>query len=597
LVDIAPATRRILRNAYSLEMWGGATFDVALRFLHECPWERLQRLRELVPDIPFQMLLRGANGVGYTSYPDNVIYDFCARAVESGMDIFRVFDSLNYLDNLKMGIDAAGRAGGIVEGAMSYTGDILSPKETKYTLDYYMKLADELVKSGIHVLTIKDMAGLLKVEAAHLLVSELRKAHPHIPIHVHTHDTAGSGVASMMRCAHAGADIVDAAVDSMSGTTSQPSMGTIVAGLEGTEMDTGIELRELQKLTDYWEELRGLYAPFESGLLSGSADVYVHEIPGGQYTNLQFQARSLGLAGQWSKIKKAYSEADEVLGHIIKVTPTSKVVGDLAQFMVQNNLTKAEVREQAATLSFPQSVIEFLRGELGEPLGGFPEPFRTDVLKARKIEPINGRPGASMPDLDLDQLHKDLREKWGSVIDKNPHHVQSAAMYPKVFEEFMEHRQEYNDVSCLPTRQFIEGLTVGEEVTIDLAQGKQLILELLGVSEKAVDGQREVYMVANGTPRHILVPDRKAMEQGGGIREKADKKNPGHVACPMQGKIVDVKVKVGDKIEKGDCVAIITAMKMESALSAGISGEVTRVLGACGDNLGAGDLIVEISEQ
>lgn len=594
LIDIAPATAHVFRNAYSLEMWGGATFDVALRFLHECPWERLEQLRELVPDIPFQMLLRGANGVGYTSYPDNVIYEFCKKSVEKGMDIFRVFDSLNYLENLKLGIDAAGQAGGIVEGAMSYAGDVSDPNETKYSLDYYMKLADDLVHSGIHILTIKDMAGLLKPKAAQLLVSELRKAHPSIPIHIHTHDTAGTGVASMLACAHAGADVVDAAVDSMSGTTSQPSLGAIVASLNNTGKETGIYLQELQHIIDYWEELRGLYRPFESGQLSGSADVYINEIPGGQYTNLQFQARSLGLAGQWSKIKKAYSEADQLLGHIIKVTPTSKVVGDLAQFMVQNNLTPQDVKNQAASLSFPSSVIEFLRGELGEPIGGFPEPFRSDVLNARKIKPIHGRPGASMDPLDFNKLKNDLVEKYGDVINRNDHHVLSAAMYPKVFDEFMEHRENFGNVGTLPTRQFIDGLEVGEEVCIDLQKGKQLHVELLGVSQVAVEGKREVFMLANGTPRHILVEDKKAMEKVV-TREKAVKGNPGHVGAPMQGKLISVQVKVGDTIEKGDTVAIISAMKMETSMSAPISGTVSRVVAASNDSLAAGDLIVEIT--
>jgi len=592
LIDIAPVTSHILRNAYSLEMWGGATFDVALRFLHECPWERLQKLRDLVPDIPFQMLLRGANGVGYTSYPDNAIYEFCDKAVKSGMDIFRVFDSLNYVENLKLGIDAAGRAGGIVEGALSYAGDVSDPNETKYSLDYYMALADELVKSGIHVLTIKDMAGLLKPKAGTLLVSELRKAHPGVPLHIHTHDTAGTGVASMLACAAAGADVVDAAVDSMSGTTSQPSMGAIVASMHKTGLATGIELNELQHLIDYWEELRGVYRPFESGQLSGSADVYINEIPGGQYTNLQFQARSLGLAGQWSKIKKTYAQADQLLGHIIKVTPTSKVVGDLAQFMVQNNLSPDEVKAQAATLNFPSSVIEFLRGELGEPIGGFPEPFRSDVLKARKITPITGRPGASMEPLDFDKLREELVEKHGAII--NDTHVMSAAMYPKVFDEFMEHRQRFGDVSTIPTREFIDGLNIGEEVTIDLAKGKQITLELLGVSQVAVEGKREVFMLANGTPRHILVEDTKAMEKVV-TREKASKSKPGHVGAPMQGKVIDVQVKEGDTVEKGDSVAIISAMKMETSMGAPISGKITRIVAQNGDSLAAGDLIVEIT--
>ena len=600
LIDIAPFTSHVFKNAYSLEMWGGATFDVSLRFLHECPWERLIKLRELVPNIPFQMLLRGANGVGYTSYPDNVIFEFCKKSVESGMDIFRVFDSLNYLENLKIGIDAAGSAGGIVEGAMSYAGDVSDPNETKYSLDYYLNLANDLVNYGIHILTIKDMAGLLKPKAAKLLISELRKQHPSIPIHVHTHDTAGTGVASMLSCSEYGADIVDAAIDSMSGTTSQPSMGAIVASLDKTNRSTGINLNELQILSDYWEELRGLYRPFESGQLSGSSDVYINEIPGGQYTNLQFQARSLGLSGQWSKIKKAYSDADKLLGHIIKVTPTSKVVGDLAQFMVQNNLNSDQVKEQASTLNFPSSVIEFLRGELGEPIGGFPEPFRSDVLNSRKIKPIKGRPGAEMNPFDFEKLRNELIEKYGENAIKNNtttdewNSLLSSAMYPKVFDEYMEHKIKFGDVSCIPTREFIDGLTIGEEVIIDLSKGKQLTLELLGISQVAVDGKREVFMLANGTPRHILVEDKKAMEKVV-TREKAIKSKIGQVGSPMQGKVIDIQVKEGDIVEKGQSVAIISAMKMETSMGSPCNGKVSRIVVSNGDNLQAGDLIIEIT--
>jgi len=597
LLAIAPVTAHYLKNLYSLEMWGGATFDVSLRFLHECPWERLVKLRELVPNIPFQMLLRGANGVGYTSYPDNAIYKFCEAANKHGIDVFRVFDSLNYLDNLKLGIDAAGRAGGVVEGVLSYAGDVSDPSKTKYTMEYYLNLANELVKAGCHVLCVKDMAGLLKPNAAKMLIGELRKQHPSIPVHVHTHDTAGTGVASMLACAQAGADVVDTAIDSMSGTTSQPSMGAVVASLRGTKLDTGVDLSEIQKLSDYWEELRALYAPFESGQLSGSSDVYTHEIPGGQYTNLQFQARSLGLAGQWSKIKKAYSEADAVLGHLIKVTPTSKVVGDLAQFMVQNNLHAKDVEEQAANLSFPQSVIEFLRGELGEPLGGFPEPLRTTVLESRKITPIQGRPGASMQDLDFEKLDSDLRTKYGSTYGETDYNVLSAAMYPKVFDEYMEHRKQYGDVSKIPTPQFVDGLTIGQPIVIDLEPGRQLTVELLGMSQVVdAQGYREVFMLANGTPRNLLVLDRKAKEKVV-TRPKANKSEPGQIGAPMQGKIVNIPVKPGNTVEKGERIAVISAMKMETAISAPISGVVVPYSVKVGDDLAAGDLILEIRPE
>jgi pyruvate carboxylase len=367
LIRCADATNIALENAFSLEMWGGATFDVSMRFLHECPWERLEKLREAVPDVPFQMLLRGANAVGYTNYPDNVVYKFCDQAKKSGIDIFRVFDSLNYMENLKLGVDAVHKAGGFVEGTMSYTGDVADPSKGKYTLEYYLKLAEELVNEGVHSLAIKDMAGLLTPRAAKLLVTALRAQHPDVPIHVHTHDTAGSGVASMLAAAEAGADIVDAAIDAMSGLTSQPSLGAISANLRGTELDTGLDPAMLGPLNTYWENVRSLYAPFESGQLSGSSDVYQNEIPGGQYTNLLFQSRQLGLTEKWPEIKQKYAEANIILGDIPKVTPSSKVVGDLAQFMVAQNLDATNILDQADTLAFPDSVVNYLRGDIGIP--------------------------------------------------------------------------------------------------------------------------------------------------------------------------------------------------------------------------------------
>ena len=393
LLRISPYVAQNFSQFYSLENWGGATFDVAMRFLHECPWERLEAMRSIIPNIPFQMLLRGANAVGYTSYPDNVVHKFCEQAVQSGMhlrnmicnygnelilcklagmDIFRVFDSLNYMPNLMLGIDAAGKAGGVVEAAISYSGDISDPSKTKYTLDYYMNLTDELVRAGTHVLCIKDMAGLLKPRAAKMLICSIRDRYPDVPIHVHTHDTSGAGVASMLAAAEAGADVVDVAVDSMSGMTSQPSMGAVVASLQGSDLDTGLELDKVSAYSAYWEQTRTLYAPFECTVTmkSGNADVYLNEIPGGQYTNLQFQAFSLGLGDQFEEIKKAYRQANMLLGDIVKVTPSSKTVGDLAQFMVQNKLSAQEVVDRAEELSFPKSVVEFMQGCLGEPYGG-----------------------------------------------------------------------------------------------------------------------------------------------------------------------------------------------------------------------------------
>ncbi|XP_059810905.1 pyruvate carboxylase, mitochondrial-like isoform X2 [Hypanus sabinus] len=378
---ISPFVAHNLHQLFSIENWGGATFDVAMRFLYECPWKRLQEMRELIPNIPFQMLLRGANAVGYTNYPDNAVYKFCEVAKENGMDIFRVFDSLNFLPNMILGMEAAGSAGGVVEAAISYTGDVCDPSRTKYTLDYYLRLADELVQAGTHILCIKDMAGLLKPNSAKLLVRALRDRFPDMPLHIHTHDTAGAGVAAMLAAAEAGADVVDVAVDSMSGMTSQPSMGAVVACTKGTQLETGINLENVSDYSEYWEVTRQLYAPFDctATMKSGNSDIYENEIPGGQYTNLHFQAHSMGLGNKFKAVKKAYTEANKLLGDLIKVTPSSKIVGDLAQFMVQNNLSREDVETEAEDLSFPQSVVEFLQGYIGIPHGGFPEPFRSKV--------------------------------------------------------------------------------------------------------------------------------------------------------------------------------------------------------------------------
>uniref|UniRef100_A0A8C5PX54 Pyruvate carboxylase n=1 Tax=Leptobrachium leishanense TaxID=445787 RepID=A0A8C5PX54_9ANUR len=485
LKKISPFVSHNFSNLFSLENWGGATFDVAMRFLYECPWRRLQELRDLIPNIPFQMLLRGANAVGYTNYPDNAVFKFCEVAKENGMDIFRVFDSLNYLPNMILGMEAAGQAGGVVEAAISYTGDVADPSRTKYTLDYYINLAEELVKAGTHILCIKDMAGLLKPKASDMLIRALRDKFPDVPIHVHTHDTAGAGVASMLACAHAGADIVDVAVDSMSGMTSQPSMGALVACAMGTEQDTGIQLDKVFDYSEYWEVARGLYAAFDctATMKSGNSDVYENEIPGGQYTNLHFQAHSMGLGNKFKEVKKAYAEANKLLGDVIKVTPSSKIVGDLAQFMVHNGLTREEVENMADELSFPLSVVEYLQGYVGIPYGGFPEPLRSKVLK--DLPRIEGRPGATLPPMDFTKLENHLKSKYD---DLTPEDIMSAAMYPKVFEEYKDFGTQFGPVESLNTRLFLEGPKIAEEFegrTVGGCQrlnwkgGKRFILKLL----------------------------------------------------------------------------------------------------------------------
>ncbi|KAF4519746.1 hypothetical protein B566_EDAN010339 [Ephemera danica] len=510
LLRASPFVAHRLHGLFASENWGGATFDVALRFLHECPWERLEEMRRLIPNVPFQMLLRGANAVGYTNYPDNAVFKFCELSVQCGMDIFRVFDSLNYLPNLILGMEAAGKAGGVVEAAISYTGDVADPSRKKYDLNYYLNLADELVKAGTHILAIKDMAGLLRPTAARLLIGALRDRFPDMPIHIHTHDTSGAGVASMLAAAEAGADVVDVAVDSMSGMTSQPSMGAIVASLKGTPLDTGMDLSHISEYSAYWEQARTLYAPFECAttMKSGNADVYMNEIPGGQYTNLQFQAFSLGLGDFFEDVKKAYREANLLLGDIIKVTPSSKVVGDLAQFMVQNKLTSEQVLEQAEELSFPKSVIEFLQGYIGIPHGGFPEPFRSRVLK--NMDRIEGRPGASLPAFDFGALKSDLQTRHPHISERD---VMSAALYPAVAEEFFEFRDNFGPVDKLDTRVFLTGPKVGEEFEVTIAKGKTLGIKTLAMAEDLTpNGEREVFFEMNGQLRSVFIKDKEAVK-------------------------------------------------------------------------------------
>jgi len=593
LLKVSPYVAHNFSNLYSLENWGGATFDVSMRFLHECPWERLEELRKQIPNIPFQMLLRGANAVGYTSYPDNVIYKFCDLAVKTGMDVFRVFDSLNYLPNMRVGMDAVGVAGGVIEAAISYTGDITDPRKTKYTLDYYTKLADQLIACGAHVLCIKDMAGLLKPLAATILVDAIRQKHPHIPIHIHTHDTSGAGVAAMINCVQAGADVVDLAVDSMSGMTSQPSMGAFVASLQGTDLDTGFDLTEVSKYSAFWEQTRNFYGPFEctKTMRSGNADVYLHEIPGGQYTNLQFQAYSLGLGDKFEEVKAKYREANQVLGDIVKVTPSSKIVGDLAQFMVQNNLNMEEVRRDASSLSFPTSVIEYLQGQIGQPYQGFPEPFRSDVLK--DLPRVEGRPGEDLEPLDFEALKAELDGKFPEIKDTD---VMSVAMYPKVARDFFTFREKYGPVDKLETRHFLTGPDMGEEFEVSLEKGKTLTIKALTPGlQLTEDGLREVNFELNGQKRTVMIKDETAQDDHT-RRLKASSDNPWHVGAPMKGDVVQVKVVPGETVEAGQVVAVLSAMKMEMAVQSPISGKVRATHIEIGDKVDGDDLLIELEE-
>jgi pyruvate carboxylase len=558
MLNIAKETSYALSNAWALECWGGATFDVAMRFLYEDPWERLRKMRKLVPNIPFQCLLRGANGVAYSSLPDNAIYHFCLQAVKNGMDIFRVFDALNDVNQLEVGIKAVIKAGGIAEGAMCYSGDMLNPKK-KYNFEYYMDLAEKIVGMGAHILGIKDMAGVLKPTAATKLVGALREKYPDLPIHIHTHDSAGTGVASMVACAQAGADAVDAATDSLSGMTSQPSIGAIVASLQGTKFDTGLDAVALRAIDSYWAQVRLLYSPFEAGLTGPDPEVYEHEIPGGQLTNLIFQAAQQGLGEKWAHTKKAYEQANDLLGDIVKVTPTSKVVGDLAQFMVSNNLSYNEVLQKAEQLDFPSSVLEFFEGLMGQPYGGFPEPLRTQALRGRRK--MDKRPGLYLEPVDIDKVRKDLKEKYGGAPETD---VASYIMYPKVFEDYKKFTDKYGDLSVLPTRFFLAKPEINEEFHVELEKGKVLILKLLAVGPLSEQtGQREVFYEMNGEVRQVTVDDQHAAVENI-ARPKADASDSSQVGSPMAGVVVEVRVKDGADVNKGDPIAILSAMKMVS---------------------------------
>lgn len=606
ILKAAPYTAHAMPNLLSLENWGGATFDVSLRFLHEDPWQRLEQMRALVPNIPFQMLLRGANAVGYTAYSDNVCRAFAKEAVNAGMDIFRVFDSLNYVDNLRFGIDAVRDAGGVAEGTICYTGDISDPNKQKYSLEYYLEMADALVSHGVHMLCIKDMAGLLRPRAATQLVTALRKQFPDTPLHVHTHDTAGTGVATQLACAMAGADAVDAAIDSMSGCTSQPSMGAIINGLAGMEgLETGIKPEAILPLVAFWEQTRGLYAPFEADMRAGSSDVYLHEMPGGQYTNLKFQAYSLGLGSErWEEVKIAYAAANRVLGDIVKVTPSSKVVGDLSQFMVQNDLDEHQLVEQAGELALPNSVVEFLQGMIGQPpFGQWPEPFRSRVIKDKPQ--VKGRPGASLPPVNLRELQSDLEDKYPEFQslsdDRKRRDVLSYSLYPQVYDDFKTWCFQHSSFTeKLPTRAFLVALEEDEEIEAVLSQGVTTNIKFKAISEIQPGGKVEVFFEVNGVPRVVEVPVKQKPGAAAGrspvSAEKADLAVLGSVGAPMAGSIIEVIAKPGFYAKAGQPLLVMSAMKMETAVSAPMSGMINHIAVEKGDSVEAGDLLVRMEE-
>ncbi|BDC48779.1 pyruvate carboxylase [Bryobacterales bacterium F-183] len=580
-----------MSGLYSLEMWGGATFDVALRFLLEDPWSRLAKLREAIPNICFQMLLRASNAVGYTAYPDNVVDEFIQESSKQGIDIFRVFDSLNWLPNMKLPMEAVRKTNrSICEAAVCYSGDILDPKRDKYTLQYYVKMAKELEKMGAHVLAIKDMAGLAKPYAIHKLVKTLREE-VGLPIHFHTHDTSGINASSIFKASEAGVDVADAALASMSGTTSQPNLNSIVASLANTDRDTGLNLEALDRASDYWETVRTYYVPFDSAPKSGTAEVYLHEMPGGQYTNLKEQAEAMGLGPRWHEVAVAYAEANQALGDIIKVTPSSKVVGDLAIFLVNNGMKAADLAKLGPNhnLTLPNSVVEMLSGDLGEPEGGWPEDIVATVLKGAKPRP--GRPGEHLKPVDLEEAHATLEQKTGRKCSHTD--LMSYLMYPDVFLKYNRAHATYGDVEVLPTPEFFYGLEKAKEIVIELEAGKTLVTKLLTISDPHPDGSRVVFFELNGQPREVKIRD-KSLQATVQARAKADPSKSGEVGAPIPGAISSIAVENGATVKKGDRLLVMEAMKMQSTIYAPIDGKVKQLLVAAGQNVEAKDLLIVI---
>jgi pyruvate carboxylase len=588
MARIAPYYARMLPNLLSLECWGGATFDVALRFLKEDPFQRLALLREAIPNIPLQMLLRSANAVGYTNYADNVVKFFVQQAAQAGIDIFRIFDCLNNAENMRLPIDAVREAGGIAEAAICYTGDLFDPSRPKYGLKYYVELAKVLESAGAQVLGIKDMAGICRPRAARELVRAL-KQEIGLPIHFHTHDTSGIAAASVLAAIDAGCDAVDGALDSMSGLTSQPNLGSIAASLAGSERDTGVDLEAMQQLSEYWEGVRRGYAPFEAEIRSGTSDVYRHEMPGGQYTNLREQARSLGLAARWSEVSSAYAEVNRLFGDIVKVTPTSKVVGDMALYMVANGLSAEDVRNPDKDIDFPESVISLMRGELGFPADGFPPELQAKVLKGKP--PLVGRPGESIEPVDLAAAKAEAEKALG--IELSEQDLASYLMYPKVFKEFSEHQKLYGDVSTLPSPVFFYGLLEQqEEISVDIEPGKTLVIRLQSRTDVEDEGVSKLFFELNGQSRMIRVPHAGAAKSAS-ARARAEDGNANQIGAPMPGMVVRVAVQKGQTVAKGEPLMALEAMKMETVIAAPREAVVKHIHAGPGVTVNTKDLLIE----
>ncbi|MED0651434.1 pyruvate carboxylase [Aeribacillus pallidus] len=587
---IAEPTARLLPNLFSLEMWGGATFDVAYRFLKEDPWERLQIVRKHVPNLLLQMLLRASNAVGYKNYPDNVIKEFVERSAEAGIDVFRIFDSLNWVKGMTLAIDAVRKTGKIAEAAICYTGDILDPTRRKYDLNYYKQMAKELEASGAQILGIKDMAGLLKPQAAYELISVLKET-VDLPIHLHTHDTSGNGIYTYAKAIEAGVDIIDTALSSMAGLTSQPSANSLYYALEGSERRPNVNIQSLEKLSQYWEEVRKYYQDFESGMKAPHSEVYVHEMPGGQYSNLQQQAKAVGLGDRWEEVKEMYSRVNQMFGDIVKVTPSSKVVGDMALFMVQNNLTEEDVYERGESLDFPDSVIEFFAGYLGQPYGGFPKELQRVILKGR--EPITVRPGELLEPVNFQALKEELEQLLHR--EPTPYETIAYALYPKVFTEYLKTYEQYGNISVLDTPTFFYGMRLGEEIEVEIEKGKTLIVKLVSIGQPQPDGTRIVYFELNGQPREVVIKD-ESIKSTVQQRVKADPQNPEHIGASMPGTVIKVLVEKGEKVNKGDHLMITESMKMETTVQAPFAGVIKDIYVKSGEAIQTGDLLIEITK-
>ena len=589
MLDISDAYAYHMQNLFSLEMWCGATFDVAFRYLKESPWERLRLLRERIPNILFQMLLRASNAVGYTNYPDNVVRRFIQLSAKNGIDVFRIFDCFNWVEQFGVAIDEVKKQDKICEASICYTGDITDPKKHKYTLKYYVNLARDLADLGTDIIGIKDMAGLCKPYAAKLLVKSI-KEETGLPIHFHTHNTSGNGEASVLMAIEAGAEIVDAAIASMSGLTSQPNLNSIISAIQSTEKASSVDISWAQQISDYFERVRRYYFPFESGLKSATAEVYEHEIPGGQYSNLIVQVEAMGLIDRWEEVRKMYKEVNLALGDIIKVTPSSKVVGDLALFLVRNNLSVSDLYIKGETLSFPESVVSFFKGMLGQPVGGFPSDLQEIVLKNEK--PIKNRPGELLPDYDFKGASETLQREFRRTFSDEE--IIAYALYPQVFKDYVKFAEEYGDSSVFDTKAFFYPLRKEEEISVDIEEGKTLVIKFLGLSEPDGKGERRVYFELNGQPRNVSIKDEKLIDI---VKSniKGDLTDPKQVCATMPGKITKINITKGSVVKKGDMLAITEAMKIETKIIASIDGKVEEILLKEGDKIEAGDLLIKLS--